>query len=42
MEQAYTGAPSEMSKEEGERLYQEHTNMVVTEVMESLAIKREV
>lgn len=37
MERAYTGSPAQLSAKEGERLYQEHTHMVVTEVMESLA-----
>ena len=36
MTRAYTGAPALATAEEGERLYLEHTQMVVTEVMEAL------
>ena len=36
MTQAYTGAPALATSEEGERLYHEHTHMVVTEVLEAL------
>ena len=36
MTQAYTGAPALATPEEGERLYIEHTHMVVTEVLEAL------
>jgi creatinine amidohydrolase len=40
MERAYTGAPSEATREEGEALYERLVDMVVTEVSEALA-KRE-
>ena len=36
MHLAYTGNPAEISSEEGHRLYQAHTVMVCTEVMESI------
>jgi creatinine amidohydrolase len=36
MTRAYTGAPALATSEEGERLYIEHTHMVVTEVLEAL------
>jgi len=36
MTRAYTGSPALATPEEGERLYLEHTQMVVTEVMETL------
>jgi len=39
MTEAYTGAPSEASAEEGERLYQAHVEMVMSEVLEALAMK---
>jgi creatinine amidohydrolase len=42
MSEAYTGAPSEANAIEGERLYHEHINMVLTEVMESLEVLSEV
>ena len=38
MTQAYTGAPALATSEEGERLYLEHTQMVVTEVIETLEV----
>ena len=37
MSEAYTGAPSRATKEEGERLYIEHNRMITTEVIEALA-----
>ena len=36
MKEAYTGSPATATSEEGERLYQAHTDMVVTEVLEAL------
>ena len=39
MNQAYTGSPSTASVEEGERLYQAHTHMVVTEILEILGLE---
>lgn len=39
MTQAYTGSPSTATPAEGERLYLEHTNMIVTEVMEALIVE---
>ena len=38
MTEAYTGAPALATPEEGERLYLEHTQMVVTEVIETLGV----
>jgi creatinine amidohydrolase len=37
MDRAYTGAPSEATREEGEDLYERLVTMVVTEVLEGLA-----
>lgn len=39
MDRAYTGAPSEASREEGEELYRRLVEMVVTEVKEALATR---
>ncbi len=41
MEQAYTGSPATACAKEGERLYQAHTNMVVTEILENLGLEIE-
>jgi len=38
---AYTGSPERAEAEEGERLYQAHTAMVTTEVLEALDISPE-
>lgn len=38
MERAYTGAPREATREEGEELYEKLTTMVVTEIQEGLAV----
>ena len=38
MDQAYTGSPATASATEGERLYQAHTNMVFTEIIETLGL----
>jgi creatinine amidohydrolase len=38
MDRAYTGAPRDASKAEGEALYEKLVTMVVTEVTEGLAI----
>ena len=40
MNQAYTGAPSKATADEGARLYDRHTSMITTEVIEALS-KRE-
>jgi creatinine amidohydrolase len=37
MERAYTGAPSEATRDEGEALYEKLVAMVVTEIEEALA-----
>jgi creatinine amidohydrolase len=37
MDRAYTGAPSEATREEGDDLYERLVTMVVTEVTEGLA-----
>lgn len=39
MKEAYTGSPATASPGEGERLYQAHTDMVVTEVIETLGLE---
>ena len=36
MERAYTGAPREATREEGEQLYDKLVAMVVTEIREAL------
>lgn len=41
MERAYTGAPSEATREEGEDLYARLVTMVVTEVVEALEKRRD-
>ena len=38
MDRAYTGAPAEATREEGELLYQRLAEMIATEVLESLAL----
>jgi creatinine amidohydrolase len=38
---AYTGAPGEATREEGEALYERLTEMIVTEVLEALALRRD-
>ena len=38
MEQAYTGSPATANATEGERLYQAHTQMVLTEITEILGL----
>jgi creatinine amidohydrolase len=38
MERAYTGAPREATRDEGEQLYDKLVTMVVTEISESLAV----
>lgn len=40
MERAYTGAPSEATREEGDELYERLVTMVVTEITEGLARRR--
>jgi creatinine amidohydrolase len=40
MERAYTGAPREATRDEGEQLYDKLVTMVVTEITEALAVLR--
>lgn len=39
LDRAYTGAPSEASREEGESLYERLTTMVVTEIEEAISMR---